>query len=392
MSDRVFSRRSQFDFQPNRLSVAFAARATTGQALVDLTVSSPQKWGLGPDGHAMSEVLGRCGGAPYQAEAFGMDSAREAVAEDFCHRGQLTDPSRVWLTASTSEAYAQLFRLLCDSGDEVLVPQPSYPLLAYLGAFDGVKLVPYRLVYDGVWRVDLESVRAARSDRTRAIVVVTPNNPTGSFLRPAELSDLSELDLPVISDEVFADYGWPGDCPWLISVHGAEAGPNLRFALGGLSKACAMPGMKLGFIRVSGPDALVQSAQDRMELILDTYLSVAAPVQHAARPLLELGGAARSRILERCHENYQALGARVEGTAVSRLLSEGGWNAVLRLPAVLDDEQWALAFLDRGIRVQPGYFYDFSAGAYVVVSLLTEPTILMTAVDSLLREVKHRCQ
>ena len=199
------------------------------------------------------------------------------------------------------------------------------------------------------------------------------------------------MDLPVISDEVFADYAWPGDFPDLISVHTAEPGPNLRFALGGLSKASAMPGMKLGFIRVSGPDALVQSAQDRMELILDTYLSVAAPIQHAARALLELGGTARCRILKRCHANYQALGGRVKGTALSRLSSEGGWNAVLRLPAVLDDEQWALALLERGVWLQPGYFYDFAAGAFVVVSLLTEPKILMSAMDSVLMEVTHRC-
>ena len=264
------------------------------------------------------------------------------------------DASRVLLTSSSSEAYSLLFKLLCDPGDEVLVPGPSYPLFEFLAALDSVKVVQYPLHYHEGWWLDVEALRAAVSPRTRAIVTVHPNNPTGSFTKPKEMDSLAEMGLPIISDEVFLDYGLKQSFASLASESRVPV-----FALGGFSKALGLPQMKLGWIIHNGSSEV----RSRLSLIADTYLSVGAPVQHAAAKWFALRPVFQKAMMERLRGNL----ARVP----EALGVEGGWYAILRLPATRGEEEWGLDLLEAGVLVQPGYFYDFENEPYAVVSLLT---------------------
>jgi aspartate/methionine/tyrosine aminotransferase len=280
------------------------------------------------------------------------------------------DSERIVLTASTSEAYGFAFKLLCDPGDEVLVPAPSYPLLEHLAQLEHVRLRPYRLAYDGAWHVDLESLRCARTPRTRAVVVVSPNNPTGSYLKLSELGAFSELGLPVVSDEVFARYPLVQDPERATSALAIEG--VLVLALGGLSKLAALPQMKLAWMLLGGPNSAVSEARARLELIADCYLSVAAPVQLALPALFEATRVTAAAIGARARENLTALRSELAGSAASVLHVEGGWYAVVRLPRVASEEEWVVGLLEKeGVLVQPGWFFDFSDEPYVIVSLLT---------------------
>jgi aspartate/methionine/tyrosine aminotransferase len=305
----------------------------------------------------------------YEPAPFGLASARAAVSALWRERGLEVPPEHVALTASTSEAYAFAFKLLCDPGDQVLVPAPSYPLLEHLGALEGVELVPYRLGYDGAWFIDPHEVQRQRTSRTRAIVVVSPNNPTGTYLKRGELAALTALGLPIIADEVFGEYALAPDPRRALSVLEAENG--LVLALDGLSKAAALPQMKLAWMTLGGSPELVTAALGRLELILDAFLSASTPVQRALPELLSSRAVAADAIRARLAANLALLSRAVAGTPASLLPVEGGWYAVLRLPATLTDESWALRLLDAGVLVQPGYFFDFGDEPHVVVSLLT---------------------
>jgi aspartate/methionine/tyrosine aminotransferase len=369
-----FSARTAQHDVPNPLARAVAARTD----LLDLTVSNPTSAGIP---YAAREILGALGdprSLVYAPDALGLPSAREAVARAWTSRGTTIDASRVALTASTSEAYAALFKLLCDPGDEVLVPAPSYPLLGFLAAFESVSLKTYPLVYAGRWHVDLEALRAAIGPRTKAIVVVTPNNPTGSYLGEEELEAMLGLGLPIVSDEVFATYPLAASTPDGAPPEGriasvASATRGLVFALSGLSKLAALPQMKLGWIGVAGEPSLVAGALARLELVLDAYLSVATPVQHALPAILASRGVAERAIRARTRANLAALRAAIARAPSASVLDvEGGWYAIVRVPETLVDEEWALALVERaGVHVQPGYFFDMGRGAYLVVSLLT---------------------
>ncbi len=285
--------------------------------------------------------------------------------------GPPVDPSRLLLTASTSEGYSYAFKLLADPGDEVLVPAPSYPLFEHLARLESVRAVPYRLAYDGAWHVDLASVRAAVTPRARAIVVVSPNNPTGSYLKRHELESLASLGLPIVGDEVFARYPLRDDDARAGSVLEA-AGAPLVLALGGLSKLAALPQMKLAWMAVAGDDACVGPALARLEVIADAFLSVGTPVQHAAAALLASAAPVRRAVLDRARSNLQAARRAVDASPVSLLDVEGGWYATLKLPRTQSEEAWAIELLERdGVYVHPGHFFDFEDEAYVVVSLLT---------------------
>jgi aspartate/methionine/tyrosine aminotransferase len=315
-----------------------------------------------------------------------MRAAREAVAGFMQQHGPAVSPERIVLTASTSEAYAFLFKLLCDPGDEVLVPQPSYPLFEHLLGLEAVKAASYPLAYDGRWHLQPSALRQARTERTRALLVVHPNNPTGSYLKRGELAQLAQLGVPIVSDEVFAPYPLCDDPERAQSAREAEAA--LVFSLHGLSKLAGLPQLKLAWICVGGPGALVDEACARLTLIADSYLSVSTPVQLALPAILaghaELGDAIRARL----RANLQWLEQQTAGSAVTPLHVEGGWYAVLRLPAVLDDEAWALELLRAAdVLVQPGYFYDFEDGPYVVLSLLTQEAVLREGVGRLLAQV-----
>ncbi len=380
-----FSERSGFDLARNALSEALTRRREAGRGVLDLTESNPTRAGLPYDGEAILGSLSAPGALVYEPASFGLVAARETVAR---HLG--VSASRVVLTASTSEAYAFLFKLLCDPGDEVLVPVPSYPLFEHLARLETVRAVPYRIAYDGAWHLDLDSVRAAVGPRTRAIVVVTPNNPTGSILKRGELSALADLGLPIVSDEVFAGYALDARAEPPRASSALEAQGALVFALGGLSKLAALPQMKLAWTVVGGPDALAGAALGRLEIIADAFLSVGAPVQHALPALLASRARVTAAIVARTRENLAFLRRAASGKATSVLDVEAGWYATLRVPRTRTEEQWALALLEQdGVYVHPGHFFDFESEAYLVASLLTPEAAFREGTERLVARVER---
>jgi alanine-synthesizing transaminase len=392
-----FSARTSQHDAPNRLAVAVSrARARAaggGPAVLDLTVGNPTTAGIPYESQAILEALADRRGLRYAPDPLGSGAAREAVAHDWTARGTAIDASRVALTASTSEAYAVLFKVLCDPGDEVLVPAPSYPLLGFLAAFESVKLKTYPLAYAGRWHVDIAALRAAVTKRTKAIVVVSPNNPTGSYLGGEELEAMLDLGLPIVSDEVFATYplrGAGGAPPTGRIASVASARRGLVFALSGLSKLAALPQLKLGWIGVAGEPSLVEGAMARLELVLDAYLSVATPVQHALPTILAARGTTVDAIRARTRENLAVVRKAIaRAPAASVLDVEGGWYAIVRVPETHSDEEWALALVERdGVHVQPGYFFDMGRGAYLVVSLLTPEGTLAKGMERLAARVE----
>jgi alanine-synthesizing transaminase len=376
----MFSSRSSVDLAQNRLAIALAEALARPRPILDLTASNPTRVDIPYDTDAILRALALPSSMLYEPAPFGLARAREAVASDLSTHGPPGDPSRVVLTASTSEAYAFLFKLLCDAGDEVLVPRPSYPLFEHLARMESVVAIPYSLRYDGVWHVDLPSVRAGVSARTRAIVTVSPNNPTGSYIKTPELEELAWLGLPIVSDEVFGRYPLRADPTRSSSALEAAArgrGAPLVFALGGLSKLAALPQVKVAWIGVAGDEARVDAALARLEVIADAFLSVGTPVQHALPALLASRTVSERAVVDRTRANLAWLAAAVSGSAASLLDVEGGWYATLRLPRTRDEESWTLAFLEQdGVHVHPGHFFDFEDEAYVVVSLLTPEATL----------------
>lgn len=363
-----FSHRSGFVDEPNALTRAFQARHREGRPIFDLTVSNPTRAGLPVDASWLT-ALTSARALKYEPHPFGLESARVEVSSALCARSLSVDPENIILTASTSEAYGFSFKLLCDPGDQVLVPAPSYPLLEHLARLEGVSIAPYRLAYDGAWHLDFESVKAAVTERTRAIVCVNPNNPTGSFLSRHELEALATLGIPLISDEVFSAYAFRDDPSRPKSALELEEG--LVIALDGLSKFAALPQLKLAWMLLGGSPELVAEARARLELIADSYLSPNTPVQVALPAIFEASARSREAIVKRCRENRRRLVERTRDTPVTVLHAEGGWYAVLKLPRTLGEEEWALGLLERGVWVQPAFFYDFEEEAFVVVSLLT---------------------
>jgi alanine-synthesizing transaminase len=387
----MFSRRSAHDLRPNALTLALNRARETGREVLDLTVSNPTGAGIPYAGEAIARALADARGLLYAPEPFGLLSAREAAAAELRARGASIAVDRVMLTASTSEAYSFLFKLLADAGDAVLVPQPSYPLFEHLATFEGVRVVPYPLAYDGQWHFDLPGLRSAIDATTRAIVIVSPNNPTGSFVKKDELSAIAATGLPIVSDEVFADYGFGDDPRRASSALEVATEARLVFALGGLSKLAALPQMKLAWTAIAGADPRrVADAASRLELIADTFLSVGTPVQHALPALLASGSIARDAIRARTAANLTRLRARLAGraTAATLLDCEGGWYATLRLPRTQSEESWALSLLEKdAVYVHPGAFFDFREEAYVIVSLLTPEPVFEEGISRLLARV-----
>ncbi len=374
----MFSRRTPPPHIENRLSRAMEERKRSGGPLIDLTESNPTRCGFDYDTPAIAAALAGSAGAAYEPHPQGMPAARAAVAASYAERGLCVDPQSLVLTSGTSEGYAHLFTLLADAGDEVLVPTPGYPLLEVLTGLGGIRLVQYRQVYDEAtgWRIDVERLRPSISTRTRAIVVVSPNNPTGAFLKRAELDAIAllcrEHGLALIVDEVFSDYGCGKDAARVASAVCHEGA--LTFVLNGLSKISGLPQMKLAWIHASGPRELRLAAVERLAFIADAYLSVGTPVQHAASVLLDARRTVAPQIRSRIDANFadlESLEAR-SARACRVLAREGGWYGVIRLPDEASDEEAAQMLLDRdGVLAHPGYFYDFPrAGAWLVVSLL----------------------
>ena len=374
--------------ESNALARAIAGARRSGRPLVDLTISNPTAAGITyPEG--LFRSLAAAEVAHYQPCPFGLARAREAVAADYARRGLDVPADRIILTSSTSEAYSLLFKLTCaPCGDSVLVPAPSYPLFEHLTALDGVTARAYRLDYDGRWWLDTSSVDEAWESGTRAVLAVSPNNPTGSVLTPEEQTALDSRcaarGAVLIVDEVFADYTLGGKAP--ITAGSAAAPAALTCRLGGLSKSAALPQIKLGWIAVDGPAALVAAAMDRLELICDTYLSVSTPAQVATPDLIAGGAKPRQQVLARIRSNYAALGRAVASRpAVEVMHADAGWSAVLRIPSRGSEEQFVIDLLEQdGIVVYPGFFFDFSRESYIVVSLLPDPEVFRAAIDRVL--------
>jgi alanine-synthesizing transaminase len=366
----VFSIRSELGREKNRLELARLQALRAGRVLLDLTQSNPTCAGL-PRLERAIAALSQPAAHRYDPEPFGSLAAREALSAFMGTQGVAVAAENILLTASTSEAYAFLFKLLCDPGDQVLVPAPSYPLFEHLAQLESVQVASYPLDYDGRWHVSAHALASARGPRTRAVIAVHPNNPTGSYLKRDELAQLAALDLPIISDEVFAPYALGPDPNRVASALLAE--DSLVFTLHGLSKFAGLPQLKLSWVCMGGPVAVVEQARARLEIIADSFLSVSTPVQVALPTILESHAPMTTAIRMRVAHNLNALRERTAGSAASLLHVEGGWYATLRLPDLLDDEGWALDFLQAAdVLVQPGYFYGFGAGQYVVLSLLTE--------------------
>jgi len=373
-------------FEPNPVTRALRRARAAGQPLLDLTVTNPTRAGFHYDPEILAPLAGRQS-LNYDPVPLGLATARAAVSADYRRRHLEISPDRIVLTASTSEAYAWLFKLCCrPTDDEVLIPAPSYPLFDHLTRMDGVRAVAYRLDYHGRWALDVASLDEAWSDVVRAVLVVSPNNPTGSVLGAEELQAIgercAERDAVLIVDEVFADY------PLRNGVETAAVMPSacLSVRLGGLSKSAGLPQVKLGWMALDGPEAQVANAIDKLELIADTYLSVSTPVQVAAPALIASGEAVRAQIRARVRRNDAAIRAAAgRHPAVDVLTADGGWSVVMRVPAVRPEEELVLTLLQHDqVLVHPGYFFDLADGCHVIVSLLTPPDTFDTGVERLL--------
>jgi alanine-synthesizing transaminase len=384
----MFSRRIPSHFAPNALSRRVEEIRAAGSALLDLTESNPTRAGF----LAPTDLLAKLGderSAHYAPDARGLRSAREAVVDDYDRRGARVDPDHMVLTASSSESYSLLFKLLADPGDEVLVPVPSYPLFEYLAHLDGIVARTYPLQFDHEWHLSIDHLRTLITDRTRAIVVVHPNNPTGSFIKRDEATALAALcaekNVAIIADEVFADFARAETDSRRFSTF-ALPSEALCFALGGLSKSCALPQLKLGWIAISGPDAARSDSLERLEFIADTYLSVSTPIQLALPSILQRRASLQAPIKERLARNLEALETAIRANPELSLLPvEGGWSALVQCPATRGDDERALLALESGVLVHPGHFFDFDSGCYLNVSLLCRPETFDAALPVLMR-------
>lgn len=385
----VFARRTEWDLRPNRLSKLIAELRGRGEEFIDLTDSNPTRAGFRyPDG--LLQQLADPRSLSYEPDPRGLLTARQMVAGLFAAKGAEVRPEQIFLTASTSEAYSMLFRLLADPGEEILVPQPSYPLFGFLAGLNDLETVSYplRLGPDGRWRMGLKEIEEAMSARTRALVLVHPNNPTGSAVSAEEWERLLSLcarrGVAIISDEVFAEYM---ERPVVPATLLSEKG-GLVFALGGLSKWMGLPQMKLAWIACAGPAGKVSEALARLEVISDTMLSVNTPVQAAFPAWAAAAPGIQQQIRARTAENRRWLGSALP-PLISLLAADGGWNAVLKLSAVEDEEEWACSLLEeRRVLAHPGYFYEFEEQGIAVVSLLPPPPVFQEGVRRLLSHEK----
>ena len=394
----MFSRRTGWPLERNTLTREIESRRAQGLAVIDLTESNPARCGFAYDSRAILQALSKPTALDYAPDPRGPRESRRAVAAYYEERGARLDAEQIFLTASTSEAYSYLFRLLADPGDSVLAPQPSYPLFDFLAGLNDLEVIPYPLTYDSEWRIDRDGLAACieRADRVlgvpRAVIVVHPNNPTGSFVKPEESQALAELcrrhELAMMADEVFSDYALDGRPR---PTH-AACDSVLTFTLSGLSKISALPQMKLAWFVVSGPEDVRRRAIERLEIIADTYLSVSAPAALAAPELLETRRTVQPEIRARLQQNLAELDRRLDlaGSGAHRLHVEGGWYAIVKLDpdsGVSDDDLAANLVREDGVLVHPGHFYGFQEEGHLVLSLLPEPDIFAEGIGKLRRRI-----
>jgi hypothetical protein len=387
----MFSVRTTWRRQPNRLSELLEARRKSGIEILDLTISNPTEVGIHYPAKEILAALSHPQALHYAPDPKGLRSAREAIAAYYGEKKIHVDLSTIVLTASTSEAYAMLFTLLCNAGEEILVPVPSYPLFEFLARMNDVRLRPYYLRYDGEWHLDAESVRTAVTSLTKAVIVVHPHNPTGMFAKRDELAMLNDVcrsnKLALIVDEVFSEYSFGEDER---RVHSTASNSDvLTFTLNGISKLCGLPQLKLGWIVVSGNDEAQNEALHRLEIIADTFLSVHTPVQVALPALLKHGQDIRRQIGNRVRSNYSLVRQVQDQSPLTALSAEGGWYALLKVPKTKTEEEWSLKLLEKaGVYVFPGYFFEFAESNLLVVSLLTNEEVFRKGLVEIVRIVK----
>jgi alanine-synthesizing transaminase len=369
----MFAKRTNWNLETNRLSAALAAHRAAGKPLIDLTVSNPTECGFQYDEEAILSALRNPAALKYEPNPRGLAVARDAVAKYYAEHGAGVSNDDIFLATSTSEAYSYVWRMLCNPDDEVLIPEPSYPLFEFLADIQDVRRVCYPLVYDYGWQIDFHALEQAITPRTRGVIVVHPNNPTGHFSEPEEIRKLHQIcaarQMAIIADEVFLDFALNEQRrPTFAASSGA-----LTFTMSGLSKICGLPQMKAAWLIVDGPEPWKTQAVARLEVIADTYLSMNAPVQWAMPQLLDRRQEFQKQLLSRVRQNLAELDRQLAGQkSCSRLEVEGGWNAVIRVPAAPSDEELALELLaTKGVYVHPGHLYDFPFDGFVVVSLIT---------------------
>ena len=381
----MFSSRTNWNLRANRLTDALTKHRASGRPLLDLTVANPTECGFAHNASILS-ALENPAALAYTPEPRGLAIARAAVSNYYASRADRVSPDDIFLTTSTSEAYSFIFRLLCNPGDEILIPAPSYPLFDYLAELQDVRLVRYPLFYDHGWQIDFHELERAITARTRAVIVVHPNNPTGQFCKPAEMARLNQIcagtPLAIIADEVFLDFALNAE---RVPAFAGNS-PALTFALSGISKICGLPQMKAAWLAVSGPADLKTAAIERLEVIADTFLSMNAPVQLALPLFLKLRHEFQQRLMTRVRANLAALDERLAAQPTcSRLEFEGGWYAVLRVPATRSDEELAIELISsRDVYVHPGHFFDFPSDGYLVVSLLAAQSEFAEAISRII--------
>jgi aspartate/methionine/tyrosine aminotransferase len=388
----MFSERTNWSFAANRLACRLEERRLAGEEVLDLTESNPTRTGLD---YPEAEILGALrdrNALLYEPTPFGLERARNAVAQYYLDRGKKISPDDILLTAGTSEAYSFLFKVLLDPGDRILIPRPSYPLFDYLAALESLDVVSYPLDFDGTWNLDTKALEGAIVDRTRAILAVHPGNPTGSYLKRDEIEALLDHcrrhQLSLVVDEVFFDYILEEDRERVRSLVGEESA--LTFVLSGLSKVVGLPQMKLSWIWMGGPDPSRLEARKRLEHVSDVFLSVGSPIQHALDSYLKLAEHIQPLISSRLSYNLAFLRDRISDSSIDVPPVGGGWYAVLRLPAIQSSEEWALKLLSYdNVYVHPGYLFDFPMGACLVVSLLTPPENFQEGIQRVLQRVEE---
>jgi alanine-synthesizing transaminase len=369
----MFAQRTNWKLAANRLSDALASRRNAGQPVLDLTASNPTTCGFKYHAGATLRALSSPNALLYDPDPRGLPAARRAVVDYYASHKIRIALDEIILTTSTSEAYSFVFRTLCDPGDEVLIPEPSYPLFAFLAEIQDVKLIPYPLIYDHGWQIDFYSLERAVTNRTRAVIVVHPNNPTGHFTKADEITKLNQIcanrELAIIADEVFFDFSLTQN-PHTSFAAGTAA---LTFTMSGVSKICGLPQMKAAWLITSGPEELKARALERLEIIADTYLSMNAPVQYALPTFLDQRHEFQSQVIARVQKNLLELDRQLELQRVcTRLETEAGWYVVLRIPATRSDEEFARLLLEsKGVYTHPGHFYDFTNDGFLVLSLIT---------------------
>jgi alanine-synthesizing transaminase len=382
----VFAKRTNWNLARNRLSQAIEEHRASGKPIIDLTVSNPTACGFAYDSEKILAALCEPRALNYTPDPKGLPVARQAIAQYYVERGTTISAEDLILTTSTSEAYSYVFRLLCEPDDELLIPAPSYPLFGFLADIQDVKLVPYPLVYDHGWQIDFHSLERAITKRSKGVIVVHPNNPTGQFVKAHEAKRLNEIcasrEVAIIADEVFLDFALGEDRPASFAANHAA----LTFTLSGLSKIAGLPQMKLAWVITSGPETQKGEALERLEVIADTFLSPNAPVQWATPVFLTQRGALQKQLMSRVRANLAELDRQLAGHKnCSRLEVEGGWYAVLRVPAVQSDEDLAIRLLqEKNVYLHPGHFFDFAGDGYLVVSLIAREDEFIEGVSQVL--------